>query len=529
MMMPVAVALFALCILPVCLYVTFARMRPILALLSTIVLLATALAPHPPRVVPEHLSYAMIYNRWGYCVFLLPLFTIAVPPINSAKWKDLLDGIIAGAFLAICIFLKINYGLLLVSAVVGFPIVPFLLRIRYGVALTSLRKPAFYGALLGSAILLTCFFGSLIKWDFGAFVYDMRLLAHARWALGIHGFLRAAFFLWPSLCIFITLAALGSAALTLHKGKSAVDTLTRVLPIAVAYAFYETAIVMSNSVEGDLREFPVLAIGSFLILNELIQGWENIQLCQKPYFIKRHHRIWFWIGAELPFLTMCVWIRFSGWREAEMGQNIFILIVLLLMPLCFMAITGDAFKSLRSKVLTAGGYLLALLIAVPATARNMDGLLIAHSYRTNGTKLPADEVFQSGDLNGLQIQGSEGSDFVSTYVIKVADGLQLINQTGNSTKSVAAFDFTDPFNVIRGVKPPAGFPLAWHLHFVFSATAAPDEHQVFNGAEVVMFPKQFGTDDKDTLPMIDHLYGAYLRDRYKLAGESRQWSLWVQK
>ena len=62
---PGAICLVALLALPVCCYATFARMRPWLAAVATVALMASAIAVHQLKFENSALTYSTIYNRWG--------------------------------------------------------------------------------------------------------------------------------------------------------------------------------------------------------------------------------------------------------------------------------------------------------------------------------------------------------------------------------------------------------------------------------------------------------------------------------
>lgn len=518
MAMPAAVCLFAFFILPVSIFVTFTRLPPFVALLSTVALVATALAPHQLRFAAGEVTYSALYDRWGYCLFLIPLITMAVPPPDTAGWKDVVDGLIAGSFVVLTIFLKISYGLLLLAAFVGFAVV-------------VLRSPAYYIAAIVAAILLVAIFGWMIKWDFTAFIHDMKVFAHARKGLGLGGCVHSLLFLLPDVCLFLLLGILACAAELLLTDKASIGALLRISSITLAYAFCAVAIVMSNTQEGTLRDSPVLCIGSLIILSEIIRRRGRGGQAPETGFLRTDAPIWIsFVPGLLSLLGMGGRILFYRGTIYQINQDVVSLIALLLVPLCLTSVVERRFSGRRPVILAVCGYILVLILAGSITARNIEGLIIAFRNAEDGRKLSADQIFQSGSLKGLQIRAYGGDPPLPTnYIGKVQDGLDLINRTGSSEKSVASWDFSNPFNVTRGVKPAAGSPLGWQLEILFSAASAPDVQQIFKGAEVVMVPKEFGSGHPETLVVLDQLYGAYLHAHYTLAGESRQWFLYRQK
>lgn len=512
--MPAAICAFAIFILPVCVYLTFTRLPPVVAMIATVSLMATCLAPHLLKLSSEDLGYACIYNRWAYDVFLVALLAITGVSRCATQRNEAMDGLIAGLFIAIGIFLKISYGLLSITAFFGY-----ILFIR--------RKPVYYAGAFAGFVLGTLACGFLIKWDYAAFLQNMTLAAHARSGLGISGMRKEFFFLYAGIAMLFALALIACVIPRLFDLDKSRRNGWRIMALAGGCVFYSVAIIMSNAPGGYLPESPVLNIGSLVILGEIIQ------LCRlKP-------------DATITLRPP----KLDNLAELEMAG------LLLLVPLAFILqifpygghlfARDFALLALALFIWRLGAYLLqkyphsgqdAVIVCscvmtccmvLPVVMRNIEGISVTMGYKIHGVTLGDDEVFQSGNLKGLQIQDMGGEPIIpTTYIGKALDGLDLINRTGNSGKSVEAFDFSNPFNIAQGIKSPAGCPTCWHLNVLFSEKAAPDVGQVFNGVEVVMLPKIFGATDQGTRDVLQRLYGGYLRAHFKLAGESDQWWIW---
>lgn len=517
MAMPAAISLFALFILPVCLYLTFTRMIPFAAFLCTVAFLATALAPHQLRFDSGDFTYSTIYDRWGYCLFLAAFMAATICPLKAARWKDLLDGVIAGTFIVISIFLKISYGLLLLATCLGFAVI-------------VLRRPIYYASAAVSGLLWLLAAGWMLKWNFGVFIHDMSILAHARsGGVGAGPFLHAVAFFLPDLCVFLMLGILAFVAEVASAGRPDARYLFRIACIAAAFAFCAIAIIISNAPLGTFRESPILSIGSLVLLSEIIvrcrRNGETLgEASSKCSALK-----WIALGPALLLLLALAYgfIILRG-KFHQHGLDLLSLIVLLLAPLFVAPAVGA--RGSRLLVPPAYGYLLVALLAGAVMTRNIAGLLIALRRKESGISLPADEVFQSGGLKGLQILGFGGDPpLPGTYVNKVRDGLDLISRTGNAGRPVLSLDFSNPFNEAEFIRPPAGSPTVWHFKYLFSDTAAPAEEQAFDGAEVVMVPKQFGTGDQESFETLYRHYGDYLSQHYRQAGETGEWVLLERK
>jgi hypothetical protein len=460
----------------------------------------------------------MVYNRWGYCLFLIALFLIAFRSLDKAAWKEAVDGLIAGSLTVLSIFTKISYGGLLVAAFLGFAI---LVR----------RKPAYFISVLASAILFLGLVGWPISWDFSAFLHDIRLLGHAHAGLGLHGLIVAYMYLSPHVCLFLMLAILSFATKFLSEEKLTISTLFHASIVPFTYLASALMILMTNSLDGFVPESPVLNIGSLIILAEIIRNREIGGAAPKLIPSRLKLLRWLLIAPGLLLvLTLGIQCRFSrAPADVLLFRSAAALSVLAFVP-CYWLFVNRGLRELRPVTLIVAGCLAAFAIAGPVIARNIEGLLIALDYKAGSRKLPANQIFQSGSLKGIQISGFGGDAAISTtYVEKVEDGLALIERTGSHEKPVADLDFSDPFNIARSVKPPPGFPLCWDPGITFSTASAPDEEQIFRGAEVVMVPKRTASSDRKAWDALDQLYGRYLRVHYTLAGESQQWSLYEMK
>jgi hypothetical protein len=109
------------------------------------------------------------------------------------------------------------------------------------------------------------------------------------------------------------------------------------------------------------------------------------------------------------------------------------------------------------------------------------------------------------------------------------DGIRLLNRIGRADDTVAALDFSNPFNVARGVPPSRTAPTAWQLGFVYTRRSAPSADRVFNGRDVIMIAKRFGDGNQANLVVLRQLYGSYLDKHYRIAGESQQWQALVPR
>jgi hypothetical protein len=259
--MPTAICLFSIFILPACIYVTFTRMPAIPAFLSAVALIGTALAPYPLgcSIVPLWFGYAEIYNRWAYCLFIIAVLAISVVPNDSMRWKEILDGTLAGTITVLRMFIKISFGLLLPVAFLAFSLVH------------TRRRTNYYLAAIGSSILMVAAFGFWMNWDFGAVIRDMSIAGHARRGLDITGFFDAIWSLSGDICVLVMLGILDCIAAVVFTAEPIVKTLVRIPSLILGYVLFSVALVMTNA-PMPRPESPLLAIASVILLCDVIRN-----------------------------------------------------------------------------------------------------------------------------------------------------------------------------------------------------------------------------------------------------------------
>nr|MDQ2659988.1 hypothetical protein [Verrucomicrobiota bacterium] len=412
---PVAISVFALFVLPLALYATFSRMRPVAAALASLIIVAACLAPHELRFESSAWSYSAFYNRWGYALFCIGLLVVTVSPRKQSCWFEVLDGGIAGLVVSLLIFLKISYGLLALAVLFAFiPIV---------------RRNLFYYATAFLAVMAVGFvFGILLHWDFASFARDMGLAAHARKNLGVASLVGWALTLWPDLLALGLLIVLWSFGGVRYRS---VNLYSRVLNGALlfcCYAVSASAILMSNSPLGGLRESPVLCVAAAIVWSAII---------------------------------------YECWTRRERTELIW--------------------QSWRIPIVAAAG-VLTMIVVLPVVSRNLHSIAGAARWKWDARAWASEQIIHEGPLKGLQVRFFGGEPPLPTsYVGKIRDGLALLEATGNATKPVVSLDFTNPFNVARAVKPSRTAPTVWQLGFVYSMEAAPRPENVFGPGDVVMW------------------------------------------
>jgi len=196
------------------------------------------------------LTYAMIYNRWGYGVLSLIFITQALRPNRAATaQEDWFGDMVAGASLATLLFLKISYfgvggGLLLLTTLAYRRTIRHIILLAVGFVVVALPVIAF------------------LRFHIFLFVRDMLDTVHARTATVAHYGISDFFGLNTT-----SLAALALCLLFLGARDTAGCSRAWLL-VLMAYTILSEALFNHTNAENGLL-FPMYTIFVFILLGDL--------------------------------------------------------------------------------------------------------------------------------------------------------------------------------------------------------------------------------------------------------------------
>lgn len=513
--LPAAVCLVAAGVLPLALYATFTRMKPVVASIATFVIIAQALAPHALRFSAAEWTYAGVYNRWAFALFSIALLVMTTPPVFASRRKDFADGLIATLCVAASVMIKISYGLLLAVAFVAFAVI-------------QRRRLGYYGGALTAAILSFVTAGLALHWSFADMLHDTSMAAHARAGLGVSDFFASTLYLYPELCTTLMLAGLGLFTI-LNFGATWMSA-ARTLVLYACCAGCSVAIAASNSPLGDYREGPLLNVYALLVF-ATIYGWgktvSNSPPGRKHPWKKFVAAAWIMMAVVLFFFIPAS--NTLAFRPISQYTSSSLLtaeaVICIVGWIAVMTVTTRQ----RTVVMVFAATILAFT-AAPSVIRNVESLARGVSVTARNETLPPNQVFDSGGLKGVQIKDTGGEPMgPTTFVGKVKEGLELLQQQGESKSVIAVLDFCNPFDVAREVKPSKGTPICWQLGFVYSDKIIPPASQVFEGVDAVLIAKQFGDGNQENLRVLFQHYGSYIDTNFVITAQSQQWLLAKRK
>jgi hypothetical protein len=525
--LPRAVCFFALGALFFAVSPFFRRLRPSLACLAVVVLIAAGLAPHALRFDASAWTYAMIYNRWGFVLFAIAFVIAAVAPAQRTARSDWIDGLVLGACASLLVFLKISYGLL------GLTLPLIALRVH------GWRRGLWLAAITGGAATII-FFGIALDWSFGSMVRDIALASQARSALGLVALGRAALAIYPD-AVALVLLAFVLAGTSQPNGFGLKRILTSPwMLIALSAIGYTLLISMGNSPLGRFRENPLLLVAALCCVGSLPAQSDpasdrGLLYPRSAAFLLPVIGFLLVLPIAVRFALPYLSAAFRPITEGLIERGMFTTSdVVLLGALGLAYVSGVLLlkRGLLPEARAARAFCgLAIFVMVaPILLRNVSSMAQVVRFKLEDRALSPAEQLTSGPLKGLQIKGAGGvAALPGTYAEKIRDGVRLLEQTGNRDKPAVAIDFANPLNVARGVRPSRRSPTCWHLNFVYSLHAAPAAEAVFEFDDRIMIPKVFGDPNPENQQAIEAHYGAFLRRHFIAAGESEQWILLVPK
>jgi hypothetical protein len=229
------------------------RMTAAGSILFSIFILLLCTAPMPLGANSSlHLTYAMIYNRFGYGLLSILFVTRALRPNarpGSPSREDWFAGIVAGACLALLLFLKISYfavgsGLVLFSILADGRNIRRLLALVCGLVPITLAMLAF------------------LRFDVPAWVHDLKDTVHAR-SGGLSHFGISDFFGLSTTSLIALALALCFLGANGPTGRQRLVVLAAVIYAILA----ESLFVLTNGSQGTARPLYIVII--FILLAEL--------------------------------------------------------------------------------------------------------------------------------------------------------------------------------------------------------------------------------------------------------------------
>jgi hypothetical protein len=115
---------------------------------------------------------------------------------------------------------------------------------------------------------------------------------------------------------------------------------------------------------------------------------------------------------------------------------------------------------------------------------------------------------------------------------RINEGLALLKRHIHSNTNFFCLCFTDPFSFGLGVTPVLNTPLWWDENFSFNAKVYPKPEVLFQSVDFVIEPV-FTEDDmgccKETVSLMENLYGKYLKDNFSEIDSSTHWLLLAKR
>jgi hypothetical protein len=115
---------------------------------------------------------------------------------------------------------------------------------------------------------------------------------------------------------------------------------------------------------------------------------------------------------------------------------------------------------------------------------------------------------------------------------RINEGFDLLRRHIARNSRIFCLCFTDPFSFGLGLSPAVNTPLWWDENFSFNAKVYPKPEVLFQSVDLVIEP--VFTEDamgccKETVWLMENLYGEYLKDNFSEIDYSTHWRLLARR
>jgi len=134
---------------------------------STILIGTCLCAQHPPKQLFWHISYAMIYNRFGYSWLMLMAFLLFCPAGGASRTRLWINSLQIGAIFSLLFFIKVSFLIGAAPLLIGY----FFYREK---------APLSWFAMAIGFAATSLLFLAYLNFDVADILRDLALAAHAR-------------------------------------------------------------------------------------------------------------------------------------------------------------------------------------------------------------------------------------------------------------------------------------------------------------------------------------------------------------
>jgi len=415
-------------------------------------------------------TYAMSYNRMGWALLALLVVQLFVPRRGPRSRRvELLEGLSLGLLLGILLFLKITYF----GAAAG------------ALALSALLYPrsrrewlAAAGVLAAVVLAMTVY----LRFDLGAFVADMRMLAGAQdQELRLDAARRVLSLSAWSLAGLGLAASLAVLSLRARRPRPRWSAWGRPLAAVTGVAVMGLAVCSANQQAGRI---PLFGVAGLVLLASLAPSTRGRE-ARRPAPV---------LAATLGclLLVLALFIPPLARDVAGVGYSV-------------------AWKALRASETPSGARIDAAplrdLVLPPGPREPHERAATIARILARDPEVPGLTSFQ--------------------YAAWVDDGLALLRRHAKPDSGVLCLDWFNPFPFALGAPSPRGDALAWHYGLLVDYRHRPEPERVFAEADLVMEPKRAVAPS--TLEFKRNAYAETLQRDFVVREESALWTLYTRR
>jgi hypothetical protein len=446
-------------------YVVYTRLSVFTGLCLLFYLASLVAAPNPLGLAPDVITFAMFYNRFGWALVII-LALLGLKPGEEGGGGKFLDGLVAGAILALLFYIKITY---LAAA---------LMILGAGALLGLIGKrtaPVAFAVFLLAVGLVEMRFPGITS----AYIDDMAHASSAAKDLDLKVVQAYGANLWTLLAPVLTFAFASALA-----GKNFFSKTTIYIACLSLIAFF---IVVYN---WELVNLP-LAICGYIFAFQVVLNREDCE------YYPRSRNFYLILAA---MTLMIPWMAETIERQSSFRRYV-------IDSLVYKYYTFEPDEKMDGVLIEGGGLL------------NLD--------RIDKDGFVKMSLVDLRDLNMMEKPRKE--IFPIQYAYTVSEGAKLLEDffADNPIGPLMVMDFSNPFTMMFELPTPRGTYLWFHSGKNFSAENPVEPRKVFANVQYLMNPR-FPIYHFAKMKIWEG-YRGYIEKNYSMVRREPLWEIWQKK
>ena len=443
-----------------------ARLTALNAFLFTLFISLGLVSKFPVNMIDDYhaLSFAMVYNRFGWALICLFSLQIFLPARNRLRdWKGIAAGISSGLLVSLLLFTKVNFfGIGILSYILAMILHP------------AIRRQ--FPAMIVSFVILSGLLVLLLDLDLKGFYTSVTELSKMHGLKELVGMVFERIGSSYHLAAILFLIVLLNLDLFLHPESSEGRTSwIKATFAACAVLAFQLAISAANA---EFKATAYLALPAFM----LYEGYRR-EAAFKPVSIQLAK--WLKVRTLICFLL-----------AALLAAKVMLLDTQTLVFAYTQRFEHDTQKQENA------------FVNSPSLSRM--------PYQAAPSMKAREEMSQTG----YRVLSHHH------YAYWINDGLRLLLNRIDKESRIMSFSFSNIFPFALQTQSPRGCPLWWHPGRVVSLENSPAPAELFADVTHLMIPKKSFLNMETAF--FKQVYGETVKNRFSLVAESDLWELYLK-